>query len=242
MPPLPEQPPVVPWPEWYERERYYKPGHILFSGPTQSGKTRACREVVRLRSFVTVVGTKVKDPSLDAYVAEGYLRIEHWPPTRQDIKRATQPDGSVRLILWPRIRTRADLRKPETKALFARFLDYIFIEGEWTVVIDEGLWFSASTGLNLGLALGDIAYGGASNGIKLYVLVQRPANVPPVVWTSVSQAILFKSGRTDDIRELASLGTYDPKDVAVAIRRLQLFQFLDLPVRAQAEWALSTVE
>lgn len=241
MPPLLlDAPPVAPWATWYNQEAYLKPGHILFSGPTQSGKTLLCREVARLRSYVVVFGTKAVDPSLTAYVNEGYTRIDHWPPTRSEIKK--QPQGEARFILWPKIKTRNDLRKQQTKDLFARALDHIFIEGNWTIVVDEGLWFSSTSGLNLGQALGDVAYGSASNGVKLYVLVQRPANVPPVVWTSVSQALLFKSGRTDDIRELASLGTNDPKAVAAAIRDLKEYQFLDLPVRSGADWAVSKVE
>lgn len=253
MPPLLQldAPPIVPWSEWIREQAYVEPGHMLFSGPTQSGKTLLCREVVgikwngeSLRRCKVVCGTKPVDKSLDAYVNEGYTRIDHWPPTRSEIKRQLEQngDGSVGFILWPKIRTRADLRKPATKDLFARMLDDIFIEGDWTIVIDEGLWFSSPSGLNLGQPLGDMAYGSASNGVHLYILVQRPANVPPVVWTSVSQALLFKSGRTDDIRELASLGTNTPQEVSLAIRNLGKFQFLDLPVRSGADWAVSKVE
>lgn len=237
-PPLPETPPVKPWPQWYADEAMVKPGHILFSGPTQSGKTVLCREVARLRSFVVVFGTKAVDPSLTAYVDEGYTRIDHWPPTRHDMRQWSAEEA--RFILWPKIKNRADLRRH--KPLYAKAMDDIFIDGDWTIVVDEGLWLASTSGLNLGQALGDVAYGAASNGVKLFLLVQRPSNVPPVAWTSVSQALLFHSGRTDDMRELASLGTYEPKTVIPAIRGLKGHQFLDLPCRGGAEWSISEVE
>jgi hypothetical protein len=94
----------------------------------------------------------------------------------------------------------------------------------------------------LGGPLGDIAYGTASNNVSLYLLVQRPANVPPVAWTSVSEAEIFKMGRRDDVRELASLGVYEPNQTIEVIQRLRGHQFLSLPTRAQAEWSISEVD
>ena len=81
MPSL-EAPPVVDWSTWYSK-RARIPGqgrHVLFVGPTQSGKTVLCRKLAALRSFVVVFGTKAHDSSLDAYLADGYRRIESWPP------------------------------------------------------------------------------------------------------------------------------------------------------------------
>jgi hypothetical protein len=76
----------------------------------------------------------------------------------------------------------------------------------------------------------------------MYLLMQRPAGLPRIIWSSVMQAELFHMGITNDIRELASLGTYEPKDVATAVRRLTGHQFLDLPIRGGADWAISEVE
>lgn len=247
-PPL-DPPPVVDWRPWYggeartwtegvdaftgEREGA---GHLLISGPTGSGKTLLCRYVVRIRNFVVVIGTKPRDPSLQAYVDEGYLRIDHWPPTSHDLRE--MPTDDVRLIVWPEMKSRHDLFRH--RDLFEKVLDDVYVDGRWCVVIDEGLW--ASNKLGLGDAMDVIAYGGRSNLVSLVMLVQRPANVPVTCWTNCTQALIFHTGYDSDLDKLASLGTYPHKQVQFAIEGLTGHQFLDLPVRGQAAWAISEVD
>ena len=231
--------PVVPWPVFSsDFVAHWEQGqHCLFVGPAGSGKTVAARTFARARDFVVALGTKMRDKEMDEYLNEGYVRIDHWPPTRSDIRKCSG-DG-CHFIVWPKMVTRQDLRKHT--GLYLKVLDQVYAEGHWTVVVDEGLWMCNPKGLGLGDVISDIAYGSASNMVSLYLLVQRPANVPPITWTSVAQALLFHMGRTDDVRELASLGTYDPRAAVVAMQHLTGHQFLDLPTRAQAEWAISEV-
>ena len=240
MPPSLPTPPVVPWAEWYAK-RARIPGqgrHILFVGPTQSGKTVLARKLAELRSFVVVFGTKARDSSLDAYLADGYRRIESWPPKPKDIR----PDstGAVRLLLWPKIVKREDLRRHRDH--YARCLEDAFIEGHWTIVADEGLYLASRKGLNLDQELADVAFGAASNKVSLYLCLQRPSGLSRVTWSSVSDAMVFHLGVTNDIRELASLGVYDPREAAHAIKQLQGHAFLDLPCRGGAEWSISEVD
>lgn len=242
-----EAPPLVPWQQWYASEMaQIKQGmHILFCGPTQSGKTLLCRAVTRLHNFTVVFGTKAVDPSLDEYIAEGYTRIDHWPPTRADMRKQRETwtgveAGSARFILWPKIKKREDLRR--FRDLYVRCMDQAFIEGCWTLVIDEGLWIASKDGLDLGDELSAIAFGAASNKVSMHLLVQRPANVPPITWTSCTQALLFHLGRDDDVGNLASMGTYPRPDAIAAMRTLKGHQFLDLPCRGNAEWAISEVD
>lgn len=224
-----------------EAETIYQGLHILFMGPTQSGKTVLCRLVSRFHSFNVVFGTKPVDPSLDAYVKDGYVRIDHWPPTRQEVRRSQeQNNGACWFILWPKIRKREELRR--FRPVFQKALDMIFIEGNWCFIVDEGLWFSSGKGLDLGDELADVAYSCASNGVSMHLLVQRPALVPPIAWMSCMQALIFHGGNTRDIRELASLSTYEPRAAALAIGALQNRQFLDLPCRGARQWSISEVD
>jgi hypothetical protein len=248
-------PPIVPWSVWYpetagelwvnmhpdspdEQHGF----HILFVGPSQSGKTTLCMYIALLRDYVVVLGTKPKDSSLDRYIANGFLRIDHWPPTKADIRKGEEywPEGKRWYIVWPKIERYEDLWAH--RPLFSRLLGTLFSEGNWTFVADEGLWLGGKEGLRLGPELSAHAYGSASNGVSMYLLMQRPAGLPRIIWANVMQAEIFHAGVTADIRELASLGTYEAKDVQLAIRRLRGHQFLDLPIRGGAEWAISEVE
>jgi len=69
--------------------------------------------------------------------------------------------------------------------------------------------------------------------------IQRPSGLSRVTWSSVSDAYVFHLGVTNDVRELASLGTYSPIDAAKVIRNLRGHQFLRLPCRGGAEWSIS---
>ncbi len=243
-----ELPPTVGWRQWEaEWKRTGKPdpdegSHILFDGPTRSGKTMLARRLAALRQFVVVFGTKPVDRSLDAYLADGYTRIKQWPPTNKDWKDGGWNDREARFILWPEIKERKELRQPKHRDQYAKMLDDAFVKGGWTVVLDEGLWLSSRTGLNLGQQMADIAYGSASNGVSMYLLLQRPSGVPRITWSSVMDCMLFKSGVTNDLRELASLGTYEPKAAIGAVKSLQQYQFLHLPTTAGRPWSISKVD
>jgi hypothetical protein len=105
----------------------------------------------------------------------------------------------------------------------------------------EALWIASKQGLGLDGELAAIAYGAASNKVSMYLCIQRPSGLSRVTWSSVSDAYVFHLGVTNDMRELASLGTYSPKDATVAIQNLQGHQFLRLPCRGGAEWSVSEV-
>lgn len=235
-------PPEVPWHVWLPRFiRQWKQGdHVLDVGPTQSGKSLLAREIViAARKFVVVLGTKTKDPTLDAYIEAGFVRIDHWPPTRRDFR--DQQEGMARFVLWPKIREIGDLHK--YRGLYEKALRQIYVDGGWTVVVDETLWFSdAKNGLGLGNMLATMAYGVASNRVSLVFLMQRPAGVPRILWQSCTTALLFHLGVTSDVREMASLGTNQPKAVVQTIQHLEGHHFLDLPLRAGRRWAISQVE
>jgi hypothetical protein len=175
--------------------------------------------------------------NVDKYIAEGYRRIKQWPPKPSELKPAA--DGSVRLILWPEINQYADLRRH--RETYRQCLGDVFTEGGWALGCDEGLWVASRKGLGLDSELADIAYGAASNKVSLHLCIQRPSGLSRVTWSSVSDAYVFHLGVTNDIRELASLGTYAPADAATAIRNLEGHSFLRLPCRGGAKWQVTEV-
>ncbi len=247
-----EVPSLVPFVPWINaqvaRNKSAKAGHgihRLFDGQTQSGKTTLNRIMLRMKRFSLVYGTKPKDSSLDDYIEkEGFRRIDHWPPTKNELKMRG-PFKQVKLLLWPDIKRYEDLKTHAE--IFRRATRDITVEGGWTLSIDEGLWTCSKKGLDLGEEISHLAFGGASNGLSLHLVIQRPAGIPVITYQSCHEAYLFKSGNTNDIRELASYGSHDTMDVARAIRGLNRgnpekgHQFLYLPMTGGSEWAVSEV-
>ena len=257
-------PPVLPWAQFdaQSRREVEQGMHQLFVGPTQSGKTVLCRLLARNRDYVVAWGTKKKDTSLDAYVDEGYIRIDEWPrngkPSSQLVRKTGangktrlvrkfykfEPDseGKIRFLLWPEIQELSDI--PKHSDTFRRCLSSIYGLGGWSIVMDETLVAVDRLGLNLDRHIALLASQGASNKVTLYLCMQRPSGLARLTWASVSDAYVFKSGVTDDVRELAALGTVPPKDAEWVLRnQIKGHQFLHLPTRGQsAGWSISEVD
>ncbi len=238
-----DPPAVLDWEHFYELERREngQGEHRLFIGPTQSGKTTLCRKIAALRSYVVVLGTKNKDTALDAYIIEGYKRIMAWPPTKKEIDEATQPDGSVRFILWPKFNSLHSLDDPKIRQNFVKLFEQAYNEGYWTIVCDESLWLAARDGLALDGVLAKMAFASASNKVSLYLCMQRPSGISRTTWSNATDAYVFHMGVTNDLRELASLGTYSPKDAREVIQGLKGKNFLKMPIRGGAQWTISQV-
>jgi len=225
-----------------EESKHTTGQHKLYLGPTQCGKTSLARVEARLARAVVVLGTKNKDSSLDAYVQEGYQRIYAWPPTKKEVEKSRTPSGSIRLILWPKFTDLNSLTDPKARDQFLKMFAQAYKEGFWTIVCDESLWLAARDGLKLDSTLSKMAYASASNKVSLYLLMQRPAGISRTTWSSASDAFIFHCGVTNDLRELASLGTYSPKDAREVIQNLTGHQFLKMPIRSGEQWVISELD
>ena len=219
--------------------------HRLFNGRTRSGKTTLNRIMLRMKKTVLVLGTKPHDPSLDDYVyKEGYVRIDHWPPTAKELKQRG-PYEQVRLILWPEMKAYSDLRK--FQHVYRQACRDIFVEGSWTLGVDEGLWVCGRKGLDLGDEISAIAYGGAGNGVSMHLVIQRPSGIPVITHESCHELYQFRTGNTNDLRELASYTGHSTAEFTDAVRGLNRgnpergHQFLHAPMIDGSRWEISEV-
>lgn len=217
--------------------------HRLFNGRTRSGKTTLNRVLLRMKKTTLVLGTKPNDPSLDDYIyKENYVRINHWPPTAKELRQRGKYE-QVKLLLWPEMKTYADLKRH--KAMYRAAVQDISVEGAWTLGVDEGLWVCSRKGLDLGDEISAVAYGGAGNGVSLHLVIQRPSGIPVITYSSCHELYNFRTGNTNDLRELASYAGKSVRDFTDAVRSLNRgnvekgHQFLHAPMTDGTEWDIS---
>lgn len=219
--------------------------HRLYQGRTRSGKTTLCRIMTRINKATVVLGTKSNDPSLDDYITkEGFVRIVSWPPKKADLR----PRGKfeqVKLLLWPEMPKAGDLQR--NRIHFKNALDDIRAEGAWSVVIDEGFQVCRRGGLNLGEEVSEIAFAGAGNGVSMSLIIQRPSGVPVITHEQCHELYEFRTGNTNDIRELASYTGHSTREFTDAVRSLNRgnpekgHQFLHAPMTDGSSWEISEV-
>jgi hypothetical protein len=205
--------------------------HRVAVGQTRSGKTTLLRILSRLKRANLVLGTKPgRDTSLEAYqIEEGFTRIDYWPPKKKDL--TPRRDGTVKLLLWPKITEYGQLRS--FASIYRQALQFVIGDGNWTTTVDEGLWVCSRKGLDLGGEVSEISYGGASNGNSLHIAMQRPSGIPVIVHDQCQESYIFELGNENDLRNMASYSKYSPADTVNAVRTLnrggQQHQFLHLP-------------
>ncbi len=207
------EPAVIPWETFRDEQLVWKQGeHVTLIGPTGSGKTTLAHAILPKRRNVCVLGSKPQDRTLDQLVRSGYKRITKWPP----------PYGAERVIVWPAIRTVADVR--QLAQVHSDTIQAVFTEGAWCLYVDDVL--PAIKTLRLGPDLELIWEMGRSNGISLVVSAQRPAHIPLLAYSQASHLVMWRTGDSRDLVRLGSIGGYDAKRLAGIVRRLPHYHAL----------------
>lgn len=204
--------PVVSWRRFLARFVWQPGEHVTVIGHTGSGKSFLARELLPLRTYSVVLGAKPRDDVLDGFAADGWHRVERWPAEPQ----------YRRVLLWPRIESRADLdRLSDT---FGQALDDIFVEGAWTVYVDELL--QAIQRLGLTDHLEALWEQGRSLGVSLVGSTQRPAFLPLLAYSQATHLFLYRTTDERDLARLADIGGgIDRRTLRDVVQTLPRFAF-----------------
>jgi hypothetical protein len=212
--------PRIPWDIFIQR--YFKWGHgqhIGMIGPTGQGKTTLLMNILPLHPYVVVFATKPQDESMDTLIRTGYVKMERW----QSLDARQFP----RRVLWPNARS---LDSAEYQArVFHHAFHAIYLEGGWTVALDE-TWYVNNT---LGL----------TNDIKMYLLqarslkislvcaTQRPANVPLEIYDQSSHLFFWRDNDETNLRRLSGISWRSAELVRRIVSNLEEFQVLYINTR-----------
>lgn len=161
-----------PWSEVYEYlNRNWQIGqHMALVAKTRSGKTTFAREVLDIRDWVVVFGTKIRDPDLYAeFQRKGYVVKHDWSPF--DTK-------NPRVIYAPPLPSPTKEGRQAQAEAFRKVLIQLFQleRGNWTVYFDEIRYLTED--LKLQTEIDTLYLQGAALGITIVASTQRPRSVP----------------------------------------------------------------
>lgn len=202
--------------------------HAIISGDTGSGKTQLGRYLDQIRldhhAYVVVFVVKKTDATISQDY-KGWTRWEKW-------KRNPSLHEN-RVLLWPDISKTKNTT--EAKALqrevFEDAIAGLWRSGKWTVDFDEGLYMCSPAYMNMSDDIGMLHALGRTEGLTLVTKMQRPANVPLIVYGSASHAFIGRTRNDADNKRLAELGGRNSaKELSARISNLGRHDFLWVPV------------
>lgn len=199
--------PVLTWREFLDSFAWRQGEHVSLIGPTGSGKTTLALELLHRRDYVTVLGTKPKDSTLDKLVRrDNYELLRSWPRRGPRTYRVRMSDGTERTrssaVLWPEFRAASD--KQTQADVFGHALSEMFTAGSWCIFADEVFYLCKELGLEQHLTT--IWTQGRSLGLSLVAGTQRPAFVPLYMYDQATHLFLWGDNDETNLRRVGGLG------------------------------------
>ncbi len=206
--------------------------HLAAIGPTGQGKSVAIHGLLDAnRRYVAYLATKIRDPTLDAYItAGGYERLQDWPPVKGLIfKRPARPQEMPRRLVWPDASTLdAEHRQ---KVVFDKALADIYVQGGWCTVWDD-YWYLTHI-LGLERTGKKFLMNARSNDIPFVLGAQRPAGNRLVeIFDQAEHLLFFRDNDEANLKRIGGVGWLDSALIRAYVAHLEQFQFLYVNTRS----------
>ncbi|MCP4229550.1 MAG: hypothetical protein GY771_05320 [bacterium] len=205
------------------REKFdWKQGeHIALIGPTESGKTTLGLDLLDIRDYVTVIGTKPKDNTLSDFATKKRYRIIPEFPKYFD------PENGKRLVLWPKMKQFKDITLQ--RHAVGHGLQSMFVQKNWCIFVDEAYYISDKLKLKEHLEI--IWTQGRSLGLSLVAGTQRPAYVPLLMYDQSTHLFFWRDNDRRNLDRISGIGYLNSDEIREAVARLPKHFFLYVNTR-----------
>jgi hypothetical protein len=216
----------VDWPTFVESRLVWLQGeHVTMIGPTGSGKTTLTNALLPLRSFVMFFGTKPsgRDDTAMALVRRGGYKLVRDVDRLPDV--VTRRNG--RIVFWPKFTTPDDV--PMQAWQIGQAMRRAFVEGGWTLVVDE-MWYADNV-LHLGKMLEQLWSQGRSLGISLVAGTQRPAKVPLMAYDQATHVFFWRDNDESNLKRISGMNGLNARLIRETVSTLPLHHVLYVNTR-----------
>lgn len=211
---------TVPWEQFKQRLVWRQGEHVAMIGPTGVGKTTLMRELLPLRKYSIVFGTKKRDELYRKIERSGYKRVESFSEIRP---------WDNKILLWPRHEATITATLNKQRERFRSALDSVANQGGWSVWFDECKYMAEMLGLGRQLTFCQEQL--RSNGGTNVSGAQRPVWLPRSVLANASHVYLWRTTDRDDAKRLADMGGIDSRALMREAMTLGKHEFIHVHTR-----------